>query len=288
MDISFLSIFIFIIITLIYYNVSSLGKTHLLYENLIKPNGYNLYLQENRTRMGLYFLAILVSQFILNSLYLINKCGGDAGKNVGAAALFTFIPWVFIFGILIIVLVLFPGFKNAFSNVIGYFFVANGANNLLSKILINSDIQSSLNSIQQEEGSNEPKTQLEKTSEAIMKIFGNKSLLINIINPENFLDSINILTPLMKNEYKNDNKVFQELLDLVMLKDNIGEAMWYVYSALLIISIVYYNLATRGCIKSVDSIKNDYNKYLQEQEQKEKQKELAESTIYTINPPTTT
>jgi len=285
MDISFLSIFIFIIITLIYYNVSSLGKTHLLYENLIKPDGYNLYLQENRTRMGLYFLAIVVSQFLLNSLYLINKCGGDAGKNVGAAALFTFIPWVFIFGILIIILILFPGFKNAFSNVIGYFFVANGANNLLSKILINSDIQSSLNNIQQSNDNSETKNQLEKTSEAIMKIFGNKSLLINIINPENFLDSINILTPLMKNEYKNDNKVFQELLDLVMLKDNIGEAMWYVYSALLIISIVYYNLATRGCIKSVDSIKNDYNKYLEEQEQKEKQKELAESTVYTINPP---
>ena len=285
MDISFLSIFIFIIITLIYYNVSSLGKTHLLYENLIKPDGYNLYLQENRTRMGLYFLAIVVSQFLLNSLYLINKCGGDAGKNVGAAALFTFIPWVFIFCILIIILILFPGFKNAFSNVIGYFFVANGANNLLSKILINSDIQSSLNNIQQSNDNSETKNQLEKTSEAIMKIFGNKSLLINIINPENFLDSINILTPLMKNEYKNDNKVFQELLDLVMLKDNIGEAMWYVYSALLIISIVYYNLATRGCIKSVDSIKNDYNKYLEEQEQKEKQKELAESTVYTINPP---
>ena len=73
-----------------------------------------------------------------------------------------------------------------------------------------------------------------------------------------------------------------------MLKDNIGEAMWYSYSALLIISIIYYNLATRGCIKSLDNIKYEHDKYIKAQEEKQEKQNLIESTTYTITPPSYT
>ena len=74
----------------------------------------------------------------------------------------------------------------------------------------------------------------------------------------------------------------QNLLELVVLKDNIGEAFWYVYTAILISSIVYYNLASRGCVKSVDQLKSDHEAYVQTQDEANKQKEINNSTIYTV------
>ena len=39
--------------------------------------------------------------------------------------------------------------------------------------------------------------------------------------------------------------------------------MWYIYTAILVSSIVYYNLATKGCLRDVNSIKTNYNQYIQ-------------------------
>jgi hypothetical protein len=46
---------------------------------------------------------------------------------------------------------------------------------------------------------------------------------------------------------------------------------------------VYYNLATRGCVKSVDQIKSDHDAYIQQQEEADKQKELDNSTTYVVS-----
>ena len=71
-------------------------------------------------------------------------------------------------------------------------------------------------------------------------------------------------------------------MNLVTIKDNIGEAVWYIYTAILISSIVYYNLATRGCVKSVDQIKSEHDTYIQQQEEADKQKAL-NNTTYTVS-----
>ena len=75
----------------------------------------------------------------------------------------------------------------------------------------------------------------------------------------------------------------QQLLDLVIYRDNVGEAFWYVYTAILVSSIVYYNLDTRGCVRDVNSIKADYDEYTKEQDAIEKQEEINNSTVYTVS-----
>jgi hypothetical protein len=277
MDISFLSIIIFIILTIVYFAVPAIGKPHLTLDILNNPNGLTSYYSSIMPRLGLYLLAIVVSQFFLNSSYLMTKCGGSIGKNMGAAALFTFIPWILIFGILLAVIMIFPGFKTAFSDVIGYFAISGSANDILSTILLDTDINKAIESttdpIRQQE--------LKSTAEAIMKICGNKSILINQMNPENFIQVWDLLKPLMvENAYQDITKK-QSLLDLVVLKDNIGEAMWYTYTAILISSIVYYNLATRGCIKDVNQIKQEHDDYIKQQEETQQQEELNNQTVYT-------
>ena len=278
MDVSYLSLIIFIIITIIYFIVPTIGKPILTVDMLNSPNGLNEYYSLTMSRLALYVLAVVVTQFFLNSSYLISKCGGDAGKNMGAAAIFTFIPWVLIFGVLVCVLIMFPAFKNAFSDVIGYFVVSGTANSIFSSILIGTDINKLIDST----NDSVKKSELTYAAEAIMKICGNKSIMINQMNPENFMSIWDTLKPLMIQGAYEDIGKKQALLDIVVLKDNIGEGLWYTYTAILISSIVYYNLATRGCVKDINSIKADHDQYIQQQEEAQKQKELNNSTNYTM------
>ena len=45
-------------------------------------------------------------------------------------------PWTLIFGVLVIILSIYPGFKSAFSDVIGYFWISKSANEIMSQLLI--------------------------------------------------------------------------------------------------------------------------------------------------------
>jgi hypothetical protein len=208
----------------------------------------------------------------------MSKCGGSLDKNIGASALFTFIPWLLIFGIMLAVLIIFPGFKSAFSDVIGYYVVSGPANDIFGSILMSSD----LNEMIEKTSDPNKKHELTQAAEAIVKICGNKSILINQMNPDNFLEIWNVLKALMVPGAYENMQIKKELLELVVLKDNIGEALWYIYTSILISSIVYYNLATRGCIKSVDQIKSDHDAYIEQQEQVDKQNELNNSTKYVM------
>ena len=75
----------------------------------------------------------------------------------------------------------------------------------------------------------------------------------------------------------------QQLLKLVQLKDNIGEGAWYIYTAIFITSFVYYKMANVGCQLSVSQIKENHNKYIQEQEVNDKKQSTANSSQAAIN-----
>jgi hypothetical protein len=279
MDISLLSLISFTIITIIYFAFPSIGKPELSLDDLVDGGISPDYYSRTMQSLAFYLGVVIISQFFLNTGYLISKCGGSVGQNIGAAALFTFIPWLFIFGILLGVLIIFPGFKSAFSDVIGYYIVSGSANDIFSSLLIGTDINEMI------ENSNDgnQKKELTSAAEAIMKICGNKSILINQMSPDNFMQIWNVLKPLMTAGMFDNLEIKKNLLDLVVLKDNIGEALWYIYTAILISSIVYYNLATRGCVKDVKQVKADYDSYLKKQEETDKQTELNNATTYTVS-----
>jgi hypothetical protein len=121
---------------------------------------------------------------------------------------------------------------------------------------------------------------LKKAAEAVLKLCGNKSIIINKMNPLNFLDIWNMLVPLMKNngEIPDLQEIQNKLYNLVILKDNVGEAIWYIYTAILITSIVSYNLSIKSCKKSLDQLKADHDKYLEDEEKINQQNELNNST----------
>jgi len=289
MDISNYSLLLFIITTLLYISpIPVIGKPKLTLEidklgvSTITDEQLLNYYAECFYKLSMFIFIVICTQLSLNITYLIDKCKGSAGKNVGIAVIYTFVPWFFIFGIMVAFIFAFPGFKSIFSDVIGYFFVARSANNLLSEILKDTNID---NIIQNEQDPRQ-KMEYEAAAEAIMKICGNKSILINQMFPDNFINIWGRLKPLMKpGMYEAggmENKK-QQLLDLVVYRDNIGEALWYIYTAILVGSIVYYNLATTECVKDVNSIKADYDDYLKNQEEQKKQEEINNSVVYTVS-----
>ena len=314
MDSTFLNIVVFVLITILYYVAL---KPKLTINTLNDETEYKNYSKNVYFTMLIYFLIVLVAQFAVNAGVIVNKCGGSVAENIGIAGFMTFLPWTLIFGFVMIILIVFPGFKSAFSDVIGYFYVAGSANKVLTDLLIDTNINDKIQNVdnmpeQQPYAAPEPsappapfatqeepsapseslkytggdkRKALQDAADAIVKLCGNMSILINQIVPSNFLKYWEILTPLFKPKYENDQNLLdtkqQALLDVVTTRDNIGEAFWYIYTGILLLCIVQYNIISRQCVSSNATMQKKYQKYLTEQETANKAAEKTKAT-YTI------
>ena len=313
-----------------YINLIVFILTTVLYFWAIKPqptfDSDKLILPSETGPLVIYILIILVTQFALNTWAIIEKCGGSASQNIGVAAFFTILPWTLIFGIVIAVLIIFPGFKTAFSDVVGYFYISEKAHVLFSELLaVKGDVQKIIQNADPDK-----KQALTLTADALIKLCGNMGILINQIVPSNFEDYWQLLQPLMKSQeelakqpsyaqflqdsaspllpevpapavepsaspasslvggmsggstqsdfYKN------ELLKLVSSRDNVGEFMWYLYTGILVISIIQYYILSRGCLSDAATMEKNYQEFLKNEEaEREKEEAIQNNTTYTIS-----
>jgi len=314
---SYLNIVTFLLTTLTYYLTI---KPNLTYEIASNGEQYKTYISNSYMYLAIYFLLVLIVQFLVNSSVISSMCGGSVSENMGAAGVYTFLPWTLIFGVLIIIITVYPGFKSAFSDVVGYFWVASSANKIITELLVNQDLEKILNRNEDEEhaefikrnatapsiddfnaepgiemtnikpsqkGGDPTKAQMQEAADLIIKICGNSSILINQIVPSNFDSYWNILKPLMKDKYQDDaspqtSDIKKELFEVVVTRDNVGEAMWYIYTGILLTSIVQLKITSRGCVSSPKTMEANYNKFLESEKKAKEQKELATSTTYTI------
>jgi hypothetical protein len=283
MDLSYLSAFVFFFFTYIYYYKLKLP----LGLEISNPNGYvsegmkfdsyASYMSNNNGKLGVYFLMVVASQFGINLYSVIQKCGGTVGKNLIMAFMMTVVPWTLIFGAVVTLLVVYPGLKSSFADVAGYFAISGAANDILSSILVDTKIDATI------QKDTESSTDEQTTAEAIMKLCGNKGILINTMNPENYNDIWSILKPLLKPAFKgenNANKLFEkkeELFALVIKKDNIGEGFWFIYTGVLLMSIVSYNLTSRACDKDLEKMKQEQSDYAKKSGDIKAKKDLNQS-----------
>jgi hypothetical protein len=199
--------------------------------------------------LAIYVFLVISIQSAVNSYLITSKCGGTIVENMKTSFGLTCMPWILMFGVLVAVLTIFPGFKSAFSDVIGYYYVSTAATKLLTELLMDKN--------EEQQVLQDPGTTLEKqaafksASDAIVKICGNTAIVINQIVPNNFDQYWSILTPLMKDKYRYDNletdKLKNELFEIAVSKDNIGEAIWYIYTGLLLTLIVQFKINNYEC-----------------------------------------
>lgn len=383
---SYINIIAFVIITILYYFL----KPTLT----LKRDEAQKYKETRYVYLSIYLMVIILTQFFVNVSIIKSTCGGNITENIGPAALFTFMPWLFIFGIMVVVLLLYPGFKSVFADVIGYFYISSSANEIITTLLINKEVEDAMDKGGDVSGSSdlppltseenptpsaplkpdttndmtsdvtpsappesafspqesipivpaEPiqtgvtvgtipegsqsgtvvdtlaldnatatpidtntttggrkmskrrgkiggaggKKEMQDAAEVIIKICGNMSVLINQMTPENFEGYWKILTPLMKPKYQDENNIVEteklknDLFQLVVTRDNIGESMWYIYAGILVTSIVQLKIATRGCVKNVAQMEKDYQAFLDEEAIAQANKDKLEETTYTL------
>jgi hypothetical protein len=301
---SYLNIITFLLTTLFYYMAL---KPNYTYEMSVDPSKNKEYTTNSYMYLAIYLLLVMVIQFIVNASIITSTCGGSITQNLGASGVFTFIPWTLIFGVMALILTIYPGFKSAFSDVIGYYWVYGSANKVITELLINRDVEKALKEEKSIETKPVPppstggqvvgvkkymkggavsKEQIEEAADTIVKICGNTSVLINQIVPNNFNEYWRILTPLMKEKYQNDGpeatQKKQELFELVVTRDNVGEAIWYIYTGLLLTSLVQLKMTTRGCASNPQTMEQNYQKFLASEQEAKAKNQLSTSTTYTI------
>uniref|UniRef100_A0A6C0I7S0 Uncharacterized protein n=1 Tax=viral metagenome TaxID=1070528 RepID=A0A6C0I7S0_9ZZZZ len=265
MDIYLIALIVFIVLTIIYFVVlkpdilKQIPESGIIDVEAYKTSAY--------PKLAIFVVAVCISQFILNTAYLNTKCSGATKDNIGTAALYTFLPWLFFLGITITMEIIYPEFKSPFSNVFGFFAVSGGATKFF--------------------------TDYGKKKDFITEMCNDISVLINPITIENFEDTWVVLNDennkvnfdfTKKIEDEDENiTAKQRLLKLVQMKDNVGIASWYIYTAILITSFVYFKLAETGCSLSPEQIKENHDKYVKEQEANDKKQASANSAKASLN-----
>jgi hypothetical protein len=281
---SYLNTVTFLLTTWFYYAAL---KPNLTYEVRSDPERYKSYISNNYMYLAIYFVLVLLVQFIVNASVISSMCGGNISENMGSSGILTFIPWTLMFGVIMVTLVAYPGFKSAFSDVIGYYYVSSSANEVLTDLLIDKNIQKSIDA--DTTMSPEQKAQTQSAADLIIKICGNTSILINQIVPSNFDDYWTLLTPLMKDKYKEGGEGGGEaaakksqLFELVVTRDNVGESMWYIYTGLLLTSLVQLKIATKGCATNPKTMEQNYQKFLDAEKADQDKNKTVTGTVYTI------
>ena len=109
--------------------------------------------------------------------------------------------------------------------------------------------------------------------------------------PSNFDSYWKLLNPLKKEKYQMKNgdeisndaqQLKKQLFELVVTRDTIGEALWYIYTGLLLTSIVQLKITSRGCATNPQTMEANYAKFQEQEAAAQKQSAVATSTTYTI------
>jgi hypothetical protein len=219
----------------------------------------------------IYFILVLISQFILNIYLAKQLC--NSPSNVGTAAVATIIPWILVFGLLNLLLTMFPGWLAAFSNTIGYAVASIvGVSSLFTEKLLNVDNQNGTRD----------------TLKVIQNILSDPSTIINTLNDENIKDfwnkSVSPGVNLFKTDFEpiedekaNNNPLFYELKKYIMLKNLVSYFIWYLLTGILITSISYNYMLTVPCVQTPKQARIAAAQFLADQNNAQKSAEAAKS-----------
>ena len=245
------SILVFVILTTVYFLLKLLNLPKDLNEGGKGNNKFNYIL------VILYVCSLIISNYGLNLDTSTKLCGITQWNTV---FIITFVPWLLIFGIVSILLIIFPGWKVPFANTFGYLAVKiGGLKTLFNKDFINSDILNKPEDL---------KSAGMTVGRAIQYIYGNESLLINEIpfqegnnktreqNLENFIATMQRVR-IFKNNISTESK--SKLYKLLLVKDLVSEYIWYLLVGILIASVSYNYIINISCQYSSQKMKDRYD-----------------------------
>ena len=215
----------------------------------------------------IYILLIIIIEYVIN-LDLTEKI---CGSNQVITALFvTAIPWILIFGVFNLMIMLFPGWLAPFSNTFGYGLVKIMG---LSKVIHEIFKPKSNTSMKNLSDSDK------NIQHSLAQIYGNESLLINQITPSNFSKFWDTSSTLFKQGVKGDTKLKEKLENFVRIKYFVSEYIWYILIGSLITSASYNYIVNAGCKRPIGVMENNDKKLA---EITDKQLNKKPETVYKV------
>lgn len=254
------SIIWFFIVTTIYTIVDYNARKKMGQDNTSKSKMY----------FAIYALLVGVGEFFINLGVTSAMCGS---AQWATAMMVTVFPWGLIFGILVLLLSMFPGWLAPFSNTFGYgVAVLAGLNTVLADIL-------------------EPKPKGKKNAEtqamdeALAHIYSDKSLLINEVTVSNFDYFWNMMQGVFQKGVYSNADMKGQLYSMVVLKDAVASYMWYLLAGLLITSVSYNYIVNAACSNSAQDMQKRHDEYEQQlaDEQEKAAKAKSVQRVYTSN-----
>ena len=214
----------------------------------------------------IYFLTVIVGQYFIN-LSLTNKqCGSN---QYSTAMMVTIIPWGIIFGMINLVLTVFPGWLSPFSNTFGYLATTfGGIDNFFRNLLV------------PEVSTENPDYKL--TSRVLMEIRAKPSLIINEINTSNFDTFWEKMTAKQSSYFTEDAKTPENMNKLkffITMKDDISRAIWFILTGILITSVSFNYIVNSTCKKSIQEMKDSEIEVKQTQAEEQQKVEGASAPI---------
>lgn len=217
-----------------------------------------------RLLIGVYVTVVLISQFYFNTALLSEMCSGNT-SNLKMAVLVTLIPWIVLGGCVTLGLLVFPGWKQPFSNTFGYG-VARiaGVNSLLYTLL------------------KSPKSGGAKLKKTLHDIYSNPSLFINQITPSNFDDFVKA-SQFMFVPNATRMPEMKQFRKIIMLKDLVSEFVWYTLTGILVTTVSYNTIVNSTCNSSVKEMKKRHDEYeMAVKQDQEKQANAPPPRVYKI------
>jgi len=213
------SLAIFSIITCIYFVLR-----YLFLDGYKKSNATLSYLFT-----GLYVLSAVGSQFAINFSNATEHCGEP---QLVSTFIYTVLPNFTVFGLIMLLLYLFPGWRAPFANTFGYGIAwILGVKGIFNKML-----------------------PAKSGNKLIQQVCEDSSAFINEITPENFDAFIGRMRQ-NKLLSSGSDEYIPKLYNLVMIKDNIAKLIWYLLTGCLVISTSYNAILGIQCKRSASQLK---------------------------------
>lgn len=220
------SIFAFFIITLIFTIIKySIPDTMLTLINII------------------YIGTLLAVQITINSSLAKTICNNPQATSSGVVA--TIFPMLFIFGLLQLMLTIFPGWLEPFSNTFGYAVAKIAGAESVVKNVLKTDAQGEI-------------------SKAVLNIYNDPSIFLNQFNndsEEDFKTKWTKSKDLFLPNTEIGSGKYTEFRNMVKLKDLVAQFVWYMLAGILVTSRSYNYIINQPCTLSpdiADKIASDY------------------------------
>lgn len=250
---STIAIIFFILITTIFTII-----IYITLPNIIPSSETNT----NTIYFIIYILILVIGNYFINLNITKTVCGGQ--PQWASTMINTIIPWILIFGVMNIVLIIFPGWVSPFANTFGY-----GAMNLLGL----KDLLKIILNLNKDNPDDKLSNSQKLVARGIQEIYGNSSLFINQVpvKPDKFKEFVNTLisTGYFRKGIGIDSKEIISLYKLIQLKELVGKYIWNILTGILVTSVSYNFIINVSCSNSLREMKEKRNDFLVAEKQRQ-------------------